>query len=247
MSERRVCLLTGAGGQLGDEFCRRHTATYDIVAVHRSRPPSVSSQEQWFVDPLAPDASLAENAYPVFSIASDLTRPGEISRVVELALARHERIDVLVNAAVHSVWGDMVESDKLLASVEQQLRVNVEVPLRLSVEVARQFWRERREENIARRRGIVNVSSIAGLNVYAGSGQSVYAASKAALNHLTRHMASEFARFGVRANALAPNTFARIVPTERVADEIARIDDGDATGEVVVVDARAEGVVITRR
>lgn len=246
MSERRVCLLTGAGGQLGNEFCRRHAATYDIVAVHRSRPPTVASQEQWFVDPLAPDASLAENAYPVFSIASDLTKPGEISRVVELTLARHERIDVLVNAAVHSIWADMVENDRLIASVEQQFRVNVDLPLRLSVEIARQFWRDRRDENLVRRRGIVNVSSVAGLNVYAGSGQSVYAASKAALNHLTRHMASEFARFGVRANALAPNTFPRIVPTERVADEIARIDEGTATGEVVVVDARGQGIVVTR-
>ena len=32
--ERRVCLLTGAGGRLGSDFCRRYRSQYNIVAVY---------------------------------------------------------------------------------------------------------------------------------------------------------------------------------------------------------------------
>jgi NAD(P)-dependent dehydrogenase (short-subunit alcohol dehydrogenase family) len=49
----------------------------------------------------------------------------------------------------------------------------------------------------------VNVTSIAGVRVHPFAG-SAYATSKAALAALTREMASEFGRLGVRVNAIAP-------------------------------------------
>lgn len=240
MSDRRVCLLTGAGGLLGEEMCRRHASTYDIVAVHRSRPPAVASQEQWYVDPMAPEASLAENAYPVFTIASDLTLPGEVERVVELALSRFGRIDVLVNNAANTAFAPMLGSRRILELIPHQLDINVAVPMRLAIEVAQQFWRDRPDENRALRRGVVNISSTSGVHVYRGIHQGSYSASKAALNYLTVHMADELAEIGVRANALAPTSFPRLIPTEAVADAVVRLDNGTATGEVVVLEARGE-------
>jgi NAD(P)-dependent dehydrogenase (short-subunit alcohol dehydrogenase family) len=240
---RRVCLLTGAGGTLGSAFCRLHAARYNIVAVHGRRMPDAASQVRTFFDPLAPNAGRGENAHPVFLVGADLTDSRDITRVVEIALARFDRIDVVVNAAVHSVWARMVESDHLLASMDRQFRVNTMLPLRLSIEVARQFWSTRHDENVAMRRNVVNVSSIAGVNVYSGSGQSVYAATKAALNHLTRHMADEFAAFGVRVNATAPDSFPRVIPVETAVASVVRLDDGDMTGRILVVGANGETVV----
>jgi NAD(P)-dependent dehydrogenase (short-subunit alcohol dehydrogenase family) len=239
---KRVCLFTGAGGTLGNAFCRQYSSDYHIVAVHRGLPPDVPSQHQGFQDPLEPEADVPENRYRVFCIKSDLQKEGEIARVVELALARFDRIDLLVNAAVHSLWAPMLDDERLLASLATQFEVNTMLPLRLAMQVARAFWRGRKTDNEKANRNVVNVSSLAGLRVFTGSGQSVYAASKAALNHLTSHMAAEFARIGVRVNAVAPNSFPRIVSTERVAENIRRLDEGDLTGKILIVDGIADGI-----
>jgi NAD(P)-dependent dehydrogenase (short-subunit alcohol dehydrogenase family) len=129
-----------------------------------------------------------------------------------------------------------VDDERLLASLSAQFEVNTILPLRLAVFIAKAFWRVRKGENEAANRNVINVSSLAGSRVIIGSGQSVYAASKAALNHLTSHMAAEFAAFGVRVNAVAPDSFPRLVETNRVVDSIRHLDQGDMTGEILVVD-----------
>jgi NAD(P)-dependent dehydrogenase (short-subunit alcohol dehydrogenase family) len=235
-SRKRVCLLTGASGVLGSAFCRRYAERYDIVAVYRRNLPAVPSQELRYVDPLAPSATLQENRHPVFAIRADLADDREIGRVVELALARFGRIDLLVNAAVHSVWAPLFDSRRVADSATAQFQLNVLVPLRLTLETVQAYWRDRVDENRRMNRNVVNVSSLAGVNVYRNQGQSVYAASKAALNHLTRHMSGELESIGVRANALAPNSFPRIVPTERVVESIARLDEGSESGQVLCLD-----------
>lgn len=242
-TERRVCLLTGASGQLGSYFCSNFGDRYDIVAVYRHNRPLMAAQDAGWVDPLVPDRGLAENNQRVFAVRADLTDERECDRVVELALARYDRIDVLVNNAVSSMWGPMLGSDELRRSANSQLVTNVLVPLNLAAAVARQAWQGRDEENRLYNRNVVNVSSVAGLRIYAGLGQSIYAASKAALNHLTGHMAEEFAPLGVRVNATAANSFPSIVSTARAADAIVRLDEGRDNSTIVVVDGEEDTVI----
>jgi NAD(P)-dependent dehydrogenase (short-subunit alcohol dehydrogenase family) len=169
-------------------------------------------------------------------IAADLTHPGAVERVVETTLAEFGRIDLLVNAAGIAVWGEIL-GWHVVESALEQVSLNALVPLQLAAEVANQFWADQPDENRKFNRNIVNVSSSAGVYVYPDRGQSVYAASKAALNHVTCHMAYEFAAIGIRANALAPDAFPYIVPTEVVAAHIEALDEGHMTGEVVVLPA----------
>lgn len=231
---RRVCLVTGAGGTLGNAFCQRFVTDYDIVAVYRNRAPGVPSQTESFVDPLEPTADV--DGGRVFAVRADLERDGEVERVVDLALARFGRVDLLVNnAALMGFHGaGIVDGEAALADFTRQFKVNVEVPMRLSVRIAQRFWTARAAENRAANRNVVNVSSTSGSQVYPG-GQAVYSASKAALDHLTRHMSAEFASFGVRVNAVAPNSFPSIVPTEDVADAIVGVDKGAQTGEILAL------------
>jgi NAD(P)-dependent dehydrogenase (short-subunit alcohol dehydrogenase family) len=222
---RRVCLLTGAGGRLGTAFVANHRMRYDFALVQRT-PPAIAPADQ------------AVGALLV--IEADLERAGQVDRVVELALARFGRVDLLVNAAAHSVWSPIVGSRSLLHSVPRQLAVNVAVPLQLAAALAESFWRERPEENRSHRRNVVNMSSVAGVRVFSGGGRSVYSATKAALNMLTVHMAEEFSTFGVRVNALAPDSFPARVATEAVCDAVVRLDTSMDTGMVVMVDAQGE-------
>ncbi len=231
--ERRVCLLTGAGGTLGDAFCRAYRDRYDIVAVCRTRVPAAPSQEEWFIDPLAPDESLPENDSRIFVVRADLTRAGEAERVVDLALARYGAVDLLVNAAAHArmLPRGVVDGEAALAEFDPHFALNVGVPLRLATRLAQRCWLHADRDNRARNRNVVNVSSVSGSRVYPG-GQAIYSASKAALDQLTRHLAAEFAEFGVRVNAVAPNSFPDPVPTEQVAAAIAELDAGPRTGAV---------------
>ncbi|MGW4714938.1 SDR family NAD(P)-dependent oxidoreductase [Nocardia sp. NPDC004260] len=238
--ERRVCLLTGASGGLGDAFCQAYYRDYDIVAVCRTRTPAVPSQLEWYIDPLAPDATVPENDSRVFVVRSDLTEPGEVERVIDLALARFGGVDLLVNNAAHVRLhpGGIVDGDAALDDFDPHFALNVAVPLRLSARLAQRCWLHAGPENRARNRNIVNVSSISGSEVYPA--QTLYSASKAALNQLTRNIAAEFAEFGVRANAIAPTTFPALVPTEQVARAIVELDASAVSGGVYGVGVEPE-------
>ena len=236
---RRVCLLTGAGGTLGAAFCRAYAADYDIVAVCRRRAPDVPSQHESFVDPLDPLAELPENEARVFTVQADLEQPGQVERVVDIALARYGRVDLLVNNAAYTGLHPhgVIDGDSALRDFDRHFAVNVGIPLRLAVRLGQEFWMHRGPDNREHNRNIVNVSSLSGSKVFAHRGQGVYAASKAALNHLTRHLAAEFGDFGVRVNAVAPTTFPGIVSTESVARAIVRLDQETVTGRILAVDA----------
>jgi NAD(P)-dependent dehydrogenase (short-subunit alcohol dehydrogenase family) len=234
--DMRVCLLTGAGGGLGTALCTEMDRRYLISAVCRSKLPRVDSQEVVFVDPLSQEPKRVPKT---FVIKADFEDESQIERVIELTLARFGRIDLLINNAGQYITGPLVPGKELLEDASRMMEINALVPLRLAVTAARMFWKERRAENIKLSRNIVNVSSTAGLKLYENQGQSLYAASKAALNTLTVHMSHEFSRFGVRVNAVAPNSFPGIVPTSRVVEEILKLDAGSMSGEIVRVDADA--------
>lgn len=233
--QRRVCLLTGAGGLLGSAICTQWQELYSIVAVCKSRMPPVNSQLCRVVDPLAPSESPNSD---VFIVKADLLKDEQLEHCVEIALARYGRIDLLINNAVCLVLDSLVESDYLIDTASEQFETNVIVPLKLSKIIARKFWqKEGKERNREKNRHIINVSSISGFKVYENMGQSIYAATKAALNQATLHMASEFSRFGVRVNAVAPTSFPAIIPTEAVVEHMRKLDSSTDSGRILCVDA----------
>jgi NAD(P)-dependent dehydrogenase (short-subunit alcohol dehydrogenase family) len=234
--QKRVCLLTGASGRLGTAFAARYAASYDIAAVHSTTPLSVPSQDQEFVDPLNTDGWLPENDHRVFALRADVTDDAALAQVVKATIDRFQHIDLVVNAAVFRQFGRVTDpGDNLVDWAAYQMQVNVVVPLKLCRLVALECWTSDVASNRSANRGVINISSTAGSNVY-DPRQVVYAASKAALEHVTRHLAVEFAALGIRVNALAPNTFPGIVATEDVVDALVRLDNSEMTGEVVVVD-----------
>ncbi|WP_040800019.1 SDR family oxidoreductase [Nocardia higoensis] len=252
--DRRVCLLTGAGGPLGEVFCQALRTRYDIVAVCGERTPAVPSQHEWFVDPFAPRAALPENAFPVYLLRADLTAAGEAERVADLALARFGGVDLLINAATaeqteaaadsgHSAAGarplSLLDAEATLAGFHAHHAVQVAAPLRLAARLAQRSWLHDPRTNRARNRNIVNVSGLAGSTV--APGRAGHGAALAALDQFTRHLAVEYSEFGVRANAVAPDRFPERVPVEQVVRAIVELDAGAMTGRVFGVDAGPAG------
>jgi NAD(P)-dependent dehydrogenase (short-subunit alcohol dehydrogenase family) len=238
-SGRPVCLLTGAGGLLGSAFARRFADSYDIIAVWHRQRPVAPTHDQDLVDPLDPERDLAVNGYPVYPVKADLSDPRQLKRVVNRALEQFGDIDVVVNAAVFCHWAPILAGGRLLETMDRAFAVNVGVPLALSATLAQRSWAEHVDENLARNRCVVNVSSTAGLYVYPG-GQSVYSATKAALNILTCHLADEFEPIGVRVNALAPDAFPSRVPLATVLDGVERLIVGNTTGRILALEPEGE-------
>jgi NAD(P)-dependent dehydrogenase (short-subunit alcohol dehydrogenase family) len=230
-NHQRVCLLTGASGLLGTAFIKRCSLDYQIVAVHNKTDLATP---QKLVDPLFPNAPI-ENP-PVYSIRADLSQPSEIKRVVTEVLEKFKKVDVLINAACHRDWQSLL-SATALDEVDLAFQLNVIAPLRLAHELIHDFWIfQSWEENDADNRNIINISSTAGSYVYPDSGQTLYSSTKAALNYVGHHMASELWDIGIRVNTVAPNTFPSIVSTEHVLDTMVAMDTGKETGQFIIID-----------
>ena len=123
----------------------------------------------------------------------DVTDPQACTAAVERVVDRRERIDVLVNNAG-------VIRDNLLALLEPE---DVKVVLDTNVGGVFNVTRAVAPHMISRRAGkIINVSSVSGEK--GGRGQTNYAASKGAINALTRALAVELASRRITVNAVAP-------------------------------------------
>ena len=246
-------MLTGASGLLGSAFLRLYGHRYEIVAVSGTRAVTRPACVSWQFDPLKPDIRTPASPRDFAALRADLTDASQVSSVVEKALARFGRIDLVVNAAAVARLSPLcplglLESTPgtapgVIADLTRMLEVNTVAPLRLALEVARQFWSSRAVENATLNRNIVNVSSTSAAYVFEDQGQGGYSASKAALNMLTCHMAEELSALGVRVNAVAPDSFPHRISTESVCDAIVRLDRGAMNGAIWLQEASCETAI----
>ncbi|MEZ5294183.1 MAG: glucose 1-dehydrogenase [Vicinamibacterales bacterium] len=143
-------------------------------------------------DGAALDAAAAEASGPTLAVPADVTADDTPSRVVTAAVERFGGVDVLVNAA--GIIGTASTDQTPDELFDRMFAINVRAPFRLMREAFPQLK--------ARRGNVVNVSSVNGLRAFAGV--AVYCSSKAALDHLTRCAALDWAPHGVRVNCVNP-------------------------------------------
>jgi NAD(P)-dependent dehydrogenase (short-subunit alcohol dehydrogenase family) len=141
------------------------------------------------------------------AIAADLNTPEAIVALTNEVKSREPRLNVLINNAGRT-WGAPLESfpDKAWAPV---MAVNVQGPFTLVRELLPLLRAAATAEDPAR---IINIGSLAGLRAERLSAYS-YAASKAALHHLSRTLAAELAERHITVNCVVPGYF----PTQMTA------------------------------
>jgi 3-oxoacyl-[acyl-carrier protein] reductase len=126
-------------------------------------------------------------------IQADLSQPGEPERVVQETIARHGRLDVLVNNVGYS------EIRKLEEVTDADWQASFEINLMSAVRATRAALPGMRERGSGT---IVNVSSTAAKRP--STGMPDYSVLKAALLSFSRLVADLYAKDGVRCNAVTP-------------------------------------------
>jgi NAD(P)-dependent dehydrogenase (short-subunit alcohol dehydrogenase family) len=176
-----TALVTGASGAFGAHFARvLHAGGANLVLAAR-RTETIAA--------LATDLGGS-----VLTAAVDVTDATAIEAVFDLAAAHGLLCDIIVNNAGIAVTKPALEQTE--ADWDGVVDVNLRGAFLVATAAARRLVAAGRPGSI------INVASIAGLRPIAGV--APYAASKAGLLHLTRQLAVEWARHGIRVNALAP-------------------------------------------
>jgi 3-oxoacyl-[acyl-carrier protein] reductase len=129
----------------------------------------------------------------------DVTDPSFPDQLIKETIKTFGGLNVLVNNAGYT-WDGMVHK-MTDAQFQAMLDIHVTAPFRIIRAATPYFRLELKPGELAPLRSIVNVTSVAGL---AGNvGQANYAAAKAGIVGLTKTIAKEWGRFGVRCNAVA--------------------------------------------
>jgi len=206
--EGRVVIVTGAGNGLGRAYALGLAAEGAKVVVndlgvgtHGESGETMGAAEQVVAEIKAAGGEAIANTADVADW--DATRA-----MVEQAIAAFGRLDAVVNNA------GFVRDRMFVSCTPEEWDAVTRVHLRGHFCTSRHavdYWRAQQKAGNPIDARIINTSSGAGLQ---GSvGQSAYSAAKAGIATLTLVQAAELARYGITANALAPNARTRMTMT----------------------------------
>jgi NAD(P)-dependent dehydrogenase (short-subunit alcohol dehydrogenase family) len=196
----RVAVVTGASAGLGAQLAMALAGAGAHVVVTARRKERL-------------DALVAEieaGGGRALAQACDVGDEDQVDALAEAACAAFGPVDVLVNNAGITQSGPA--EDESTEVWQRVLRTNLDGVFFC----ARRFGREMLERGSG---SIVNVASILGLVGTGQIPQASYAASKGGVVNLTRELAAQWARRGVRVNAIAPGWFESEMTGDMFAEE----------------------------
>jgi NAD(P)-dependent dehydrogenase (short-subunit alcohol dehydrogenase family) len=197
----KVVIVTGASSGLGHRFTKvLHAAGATVVAAARR------------TDRL--EALRDELGDRVVAVTCDVSVDADCERLVAEAIGIEGHLDVLVNNA--GIGDRAAAEDETMEHYREVMEVNSNALFHMS-QLAGRHMIERRSGSI------VQVASILGLVASTPIKQASYCASKGAVVSLTRELGAQWARKGVRVNALAPGWF-RSEMTEEMFENDAGAD-----------------------
>lgn len=196
----RVAIVTGGGGGLGRPIsvalaqCGADIIVDDFDAEHLA----------------ATVAEIEALGRRCVAVTADLTSAEAMTEMAGRAVEEFGRIDVLVNVAGTNARFDAEAMPP--EEFERVLRINTLGTFLACQAVGRVMIEQKRGS-------IVNVSSVRG-RVAPGMGGSAYATSKGGVDQLTRTLAAEWAKYGIRVNAIAP----ALIMTDMTRDFLSQPD-----------------------
>jgi NAD(P)-dependent dehydrogenase (short-subunit alcohol dehydrogenase family) len=186
----KVAVVTGGTRGIGMMIARGLLQAGATVYVSSRKADAVAAA----ADNLAADGK-------VLGIAADLSRTDECRRLAEEVGGREGRLHVLVNNA-GATWGEPFDAFPE-SGWDKVVDLNLKSPFFLTQAFLPMLEAAATPDDPAR---VINIGSIDGLHVNPMP-HFPYSASKAALHHLTRHLARELGPRHITVNAVAPGPF----------------------------------------
>jgi gluconate 5-dehydrogenase len=180
--ENKVVLLTGAQGGIGSVLAKGMADVGAIMALSDLDPGKLSE--------LASEINKngKARAYPL-----DILKIDSIRTCVDKVIKDFGRIDVLINCAGINKREGFLDVEE--STYDRIMGVNLKGVFFLTQEVVKHMIKEKKGN-------IINFASHNSVGMLGGV--SVYGATKSAITALTRSMAIEWAKYNIRANAIAP-------------------------------------------
>jgi NAD(P)-dependent dehydrogenase (short-subunit alcohol dehydrogenase family) len=183
----RVIVITGASSGLGAQLAHAigEAGGVPVLAARRA-------------DRLA---ELTDEIPGADAVTCDVTDDADRRRLIDGVIERHGRLDGLINNAGAGAAAPALRTPT--DTFARVLDLNLVAPFALSCLAA-----ERMRDADDGCRSIINVASVMGLRSLGQIPDAAYVASKAGIIGLTRELASQWGRYGIRVNAVAPGFFA---------------------------------------
>jgi len=201
--ENQVAIVTGASSGLGAHFAR--------VLAEAGAKVALLARRKRLAEEVA--AELKAHGWTAAAFAADITDPDSLHRALHDVETELGQPDILVNNA--GAHAGLFALDLNAADWNTVIETNLTGTWAITQQLA-QHWVERKRPGV-----VVNIASILGIGV--SPGVMSYAVSKAAVIQMTKALALEWARYGIRVNALAPGYF----PTDLTKDFLA-MPEGEA-------------------
>jgi NAD(P)-dependent dehydrogenase (short-subunit alcohol dehydrogenase family) len=186
-----VVVITGASSGLGAQLARALSRAGAL--------PVLAARRADRLDRLRSEIANAD------TVTCDVTDEADRARLIDTVIERHGRLDGLVNNAGAGATAPALRTPT--ETFARVLELNLTAPFALS-RLAAPHMRN------GGGRSIVNVASIMGLRSIGEIPDAAYVASKAGIIGLTRELASQWGRYGIRVNAVAPGFFASEMTAE---------------------------------
>ncbi|BBP04989.1 oxidoreductase [Sulfuriferula plumbiphila] len=198
--EGKIVVITGASSGLGEATARHLSGQGAVVVLGARRIDRISALAQ----------ALAGSEGKAIAVQTDVTQCGQVKQLVEAAVEKYGRIDVMINNA-----GLMPHSplERLkIADWDRMIDVNIKGVL-YGIAAALPYMQQQKAGHI------INVASVAGHKVRPGS--AVYAATKHAVLALSEGLRQEVKPYNIRTTVISPGAIATELPNSITETDIA--------------------------
>ena len=205
----KTAIITGGGGTLCSAIAQGYACAGANVILWDIRPEAMDEKAKMIADACGDPAR-------VTSVKVNLMEEPSIAGALKESIAKFGQVDILLNGAGGNRGnGPLVEVDA--KDFDFVLKLNLLAGCILPTKHVAKYWIDSDIKGV-----IINIASMAGFNPL--SGVWAYSAAKAAVMNQTMAHAKEFAKNGIRVNAIAPGFF--------IADQNRKLllnDDGSCT------------------